>query len=237
MTYIWIMGVSLLGSLIQGITGFGYAIICIPLWSLLIPFKMTVIVETISALVMSCGIAFKLRKHVNLKLMIVPFLSSIAGSTIGISLLMKQEDMAMRKILGCVLIFLSIYFIFYSDKIHIQPTLLNSAIFGCISGICGGLLGVGGPALVMYYLSATKDKMEYHGTLQANFTLITIYTFIVHLLYGNITWQVIQCSILSIAALLLGTSIGLRIFYKLSQDKLDKLVYGFMVIMGISLLF
>lgn len=235
MGYIWIAIVSLLGSTVQGATGFGYAMICMSLWPLLIPFKMASIMEVISAFVMTIGIAFKFRRHINFKLMIIPFFSSIIGSTLGVSLLMAWDDVHLQKILGIALILLALYFIFYSEKIHIRPTITNSIIFGFISGFSGGLFNVGGPAMVVYYLTASKDKMEYNATLQANFALNIVYTFILHLYYGNVTIEALRYSALSITGLLIGTFIGLKIFDKLPQDQFKKVIYTFIMIMGIFL--
>lgn len=235
MTYIWIMIVSFLGSFIQGTTGFGYAIICMSLWSLLIPFKVASILEVISAFVMTVIITFKLRDHINFKLMIIPFISSMVGSTIGVSLLMRQDDGVLKKILGIALVFLSIYFIFYSHKVQIKPTKTNSVIFGFISGICGGLFNIGGPAIVIYYLATTKDKLEYNATLQANFVLNITYTFLVHLFYGNVTIEVLKYSAVSVVTLCIGTLLGLKMFHKLSPESLKKIIYGFMIIMGVFL--
>lgn len=236
MTYIWIMVVSLLGSFIQGTTGFGYAIICVSLWPLFIPFKVASIVEVISAFVMTVMITFKLRSYINFGLITVPFISFMLGSTIGVSLLMKQEDIALKNILGVALILLSIYFVFYSNKVNIRATKTNSIIFGFISGICAGLFNIGGPPIVIYYLSASKNKMEYNATLQAYFTLGTIHTFFIHLLHGNVTFEVLKYSVASMITLYIGTFIGLKLFHKLPQHIIKKITYGFMAIMGVFLL-
>lgn len=236
MGYIWIMIVSLLGSIVQGATGFGYAMICMSLWTLVVPLKMASIIEVISAFVMTVGIAFKLRKHINYKLMIIPFFSSMVGSTIGVSILMAQEDDNLKKFLGIVLILLGLYFAFYSDKVKIKATISNSVIFGFISGFSGGLFNIGGPAMVIYLLTASKDKLEYNATLQANFALSIIYTFILHLYYGNVTLAALGYSAASTIGLVVGASIGLKIFHKLPQERLKKVIYTFIMIMGIVLL-
>ncbi len=230
------MVVSLLGSMVQGATGFGYAMICMSLWTLVVPLKMASIVEVISAFVMTVGMAFKLREHINYKLMIIPFFSSMIGSTIGVAILMRQEDGNLQRILGFALIALGLYFVFYSEKIHIKPTIKNSIIFGFISGFTGGLFNVGGPAMVVYFLTASKDKMEYNATLQANFALSIVYTFILHLYHGNVTVGALGYSAVSILGLLVGTSIGLSIFKKLPQEKLKKVIYTFIMIMGVVLI-
>lgn len=236
MIYIWIWIVSFMGSFIQGATGFGYAIVCMSLWPFLLPFKVASIMEVISAFVMTIGITIKLRHHINVKLMLIPFCSSMVGSTLGVHLLFQQEDMMLRSILGFALIVLSLYFIFYSDRIRIRPTTTNSIIFGFISGLCGGLFNIGGPAMVIYYLAASKDKMEYNGTLQANFALVTAYTFFMHLFYGNVTLPVLKYSFISILAVCVGSWLGLRFFYKIPQKQLKKVIYLFMIVMGMILI-
>ena len=236
MTSIFIAFVSLLGAGIQSTTGFGYAVLCMSLWTLVLPVKAASALQCISVFVMTLSITLKYRKHINIKLLVVPLCASLIGSTVGLAILMNNEETSLKRILGAALILLSIYFVKYQDKISIKPSLKNSLLFGFISGLSTGLFSMGGPPIVVYYLAVTKDKLEYTATLQGYFIANGCYVILKHALYGNFTAQVLNYSLYSISGVIIGMIGGLMVFNKLSQDKLRKTVYGFMAVMGMWLM-
>lgn len=205
-------------------------------WPLVMPFKTASIVEIITGLVVCIVIAAKLFKHANFKLIFLPFVFSSIFQTIGINFLMTHSDTVLKRFLGVALIILSIYFIFSKKAIKIKPTLLNKFLVGSISGILSGICNVGGPPVAIYVLSATDDKKEYSATLQMYFVLAIIYGLIVHILYGNISFEIMKFSALGLIGVVFGVILGYFVFKKLSTEKIKKLVYIAMVVMGLILI-
>ncbi|MGI6125008.1 MAG: TSUP family transporter [Acetivibrionales bacterium] len=228
--------IAAIGSFIQSASGFGYAILAMSLWPLVIPFQSAVLVEITTALVMVAYISFKLHKHIRFKLMIYPLIASFITSSIGIATLMSSTETFLRRILGGVLIIMAIYFIFYSEKLKIKPTRINGIIAGAVGGLLSGLLGMGGPPVAAYFLSVTDNKMEYNATLQFYFLICAIYTFGIHLVIGNITGEIIKYSIIGIVGVGIGTTTGLILFKKLSVDIIKKALCIFIMIVGFSML-
>lgn len=234
--YLLVALISMAGSLVQATTGFGYAIICMALWPLVLPFRYAAVLECITAFFMVIGLAVKLRKHIDFKLVLFPFLASTATTVIGIFTMMSQPDAVMRQIFGGALVLLSVYFIFVSGKIHLTPSPLKGAAAGVLSGFFSGLFNVGGPPMVAYFLSVTQDKLVYNATLQCYFIFNTLWVAGAHLVMGNITPEVLRFEPAAIVGMLLGTLLGYRIFKALSIQVLKKLVYTFMALFGIYLL-
>jgi len=225
----------MIGSLVQASTGFGYAIVCMALWPLILPFRVASVMEIITAFVMVIYLAVKLRKHINYKMLIFPFIASIVTSVVGVFTLMANTETLMRRIFGIGLILLSIYFIFFSEKIKVKPTPRNGLLAGAISGFFGGLLSVGGPPMVAYFISVTDDKLEYSATLQSYFVLTGISTFAIHLFMGNVTLEVLKFSGFALIGLAVGTLVGFYLFEKLTTTLLKKLICVFMVVFGLYL--
>lgn len=236
MDLVFVAAIAIVGSFTQSLSGFGFAIVAMSLWPLVIPFRSAVLVEVITALVMVAYISLKLYKHINFKLLIFPLITSFITSTFGIMTLMSNTETLLRRVLGAVLIALAAYFFLYSDKVKIQPTKINGFIAGGLSGFFAGLLSIGGPPIAAYFLSVTDDKMEYNATLQFYFTLSSVYISIIHLLMGNITGEVIKYSIAGIIGVAIGTTAGLSLFKKLSLEIIRKIVYIFMIVIGAFML-
>ncbi|MFU0831422.1 MAG: sulfite exporter TauE/SafE family protein [Oscillospiraceae bacterium] len=228
--------ISLLASFIQGCTGFGYAIVSMSLLPLILPYKLAVTATAASSFVMVLYFAVKLRKHIHLKLLFWPLISSTVTSFAGVFLLANTSETWIRHILGLVLFCLSLYFIFLSNKIHISQTPANGLIAGTVSGIFNGLFNLGGPPMVVYFISAADDKMQYHATMQCYFAINGVIVLFSHAVMGDFNMQVMQCSGMLLIGVAIGCLAGFALFRRISADVMRRLVYGCMMILGIYLL-
>lgn len=129
-------------------------------------------------------------------------------------------------------ILLSLYLYFWLQKICIRHTFGNALLLSTAGGILGGLFGVGGPPLVLYYLATTDSKEKYLGTTQMFFLLNNLYDFGGRLVNGMVTLEILRYALLGIGTTLLGLWIGRRIFRLINADTLKKIVYVIMFMDG-----
>ena len=174
--YILTALVAFAGSFIQSSSGFGYAIICMAVWPMFMPFYTASILESIVAFFMVIYIAVRLWKFIDWKLLLPPVIMATVTSFLGVNTLMSLDEEVLSKIMGTVLLILAVYFIFFSSKVHLKGGIVSGLAAGAISGFCGGLFNIGGPPMVAYFLSVTDDKEKYNATLQMFFTINTIST-------------------------------------------------------------
>lgn len=236
MELIYIFLIALLGSFIQASSGFGYAIITMSLWPLFLPFRVAAIMEIISAFVMLIYISSKMFRHINFKMLLFPLIASFATSVAGVYILLESGDVFMKRIMGGALILLAGYFVLSGRSFKIKETKLNGLVAGGVSGILSGLFNIGGPPIVGYFISVTDDKNEYNSTLQCYFIFSTVYLFIIHLIMGNVTLQVLKYSSFAVLGVIGGVFAGLYVFKILSFKALKKYVYAFMLVVGIVLI-
>lgn len=227
--------IAFAGSTIQSASGFGYAIVCMSLWTGLMPFMSASIIEAVTAFFMVIYITARLWRHIDKKLLLPPLIISTLFSLFGINTLMQLSDEVLHRILGVALLLLACYFIFFSSKVKLKPSITNGLIAGMVSGFCGGLFNIGGPPIVAYYLSVTDDKNKYNATLQAYFTLTTASIFFIHLIKGNVTAQMLPLTGAALVGTALGTLFGFYIFKRLPMKSIKKFIYAFMVVAGIYL--
>ena len=175
--YILTALVAFAGSFVQSSSGFGYAIICMAIWPMFMPFYTASILEAIAAFFMVIYIAVRLWKFIDWKLLLPPVIMATVTSFLGVNTLMALDEDVLSKIMGTVLLILAVYFIFFSSKVHLKASLVSGLAAGAISGFCGGLFNIGGPPMVAYFLSVTDDKEKYNATLQMFFTINTIQYF------------------------------------------------------------
>lgn len=234
MEILLIFFICFLASVVQGATGFGYAIITMTLLPFFMPFKTVVVIVLLLSIGLAAQLAWKMRGHIHMKFMVLPVFASMAGNWLGVILLQRLDTAVMKTILGLLLIGLAVYSTFV-NHMQIKATPQNSIMIGLISGVLAGMLNIG-VLLVIYYLSVFSDKRQYLATLQATFVVSSLITVGLHILYGNMDRSVLEIMPVGIAATLAGSFCGVWIFHRLSPTVLKKIVYSFMGIMGIMLL-
>ena len=224
-------------SFVQASVGFGFSIVALSIMTFFIPLLTGSVVAVLAMLPLTLYIALRSLKDINWKVFIVPFIFAILTTQVGIYFLMVANNSILLKILGIVLVGFALFSLLTNAKIKINPNLPIKIIFGSISGIFSGLFSMGGPPIAIYMLAATKSKEEYSSTLQTYFLATTLIAVLTHLLYGNITKQVLIYSGYAYIGVLIGTIFGRMLFVELSTEKMEKMVYSVMLVMGCIILF
>ncbi len=226
------------GALVQATTGFGFGILCMAVFPYVLPsYVQATAVSSICVATMSTMVAVRQRKHANFKIILPLFVGYSIASVWSVRYAKAQAEGFMIKLLGCVLILVSIYFIFFSDKIRIKPTFANGVAAGLIGGVGSGLFSIGGPPVVLYLMSAVSGKEEYRACSLTYFAFGSWYVTAVRWSNGLLDAQTVQLWLMAIIALCAGTYIGNRIFDRINAATLKRLVYGFMAISGVTMLF
>ena len=98
--YILTALVAFAGSFVQSSSGFGYAIICMAIWPMFMPFYTASILEAIAAFFMVIYIAVRLWKFIDWKLLLPPVIMATVTSFLGVNTLMALDEDVLSKIMG-----------------------------------------------------------------------------------------------------------------------------------------
>jgi uncharacterized membrane protein YfcA len=224
-------------SVIQSVSGFGFAIFFMSIAPFILPSSAFAV--TVSAmLAFSCSISnvVRMRKVVSLRRIALPLGVCLTTSALMITLFAGRSDALLRKMLAVVLIVLSVYFIFFSSKIHIRPTKVNGVITGMLSGTLSGLFSVGGPPIVLYLLSTSRDNKEYFADTQLFFMCTAALGTIVRALNGMVTVEVVPFWAIGTAAAVLGSVVGGRLSSLINPVYFKRVVYAVMAVSGVIML-
>jgi uncharacterized membrane protein YfcA len=138
-------------------------------------------------------------------------------------------------LLGVALIALSIFFLFFNNRIQIKPTAANGVLAGALGGTLNGLFSTGGPPVVLYLTQTTKDNLTYFATIQFYFGITNIYAVAMRALNGVIDAQVLICAAVGMIGCMTGDYLGKLVFDKLDTKKLRTVIYIGMIISGLVL--
>ena len=228
---------TLIAGIVQGISGFAFAIIFLAMMQPFLPYMELLSLSSILCVIMLVINAYRYRKYIVWKWIPLPVVINFTFTMGAIYVLNGALNFPYwHKLLGIVFIFLSGYMYFFQSKIKIRPTFTNALLFCGIGGILGGLFGVGGPPVVLYFLAVADSKEHYIGTTQMFFLFNMIYDFIGRILSGMVTAVTLQNALLSVPTILIGLWIGARLFERIDAEILKKIVYFLMFLDGCYML-
>lgn len=233
MSILILLLVTFVATAIHTSTSFGFGIITIMFFPLLMPSYATATVcVTVLTLAFTTINAVRMRKEIVWAWIVPTFVSYFIASFFAVRLLSVVDDGSIKKILGLVLILLSLYFIFFQKKIKIQPTKTNGFLAGAMSGALESLFCVGGPPIVLYLLTVSNDVRRYTASVQAWFAVTELFLLWMRYLNGLVTPAAIHYSAIGLLAILPGIYLGNVLLKHMNQQRLKYIVYTIMLIYG-----
>lgn len=221
-------------SFIQRVSGFGFGIFVMTM----LPHIMGSYGEatTLSGILSAClalFVSIRMRKFLVWKRLLPIFITFSVVSYFSIALVASVDGQFMKRILGTILIAISIYFFFISEKIKLKPSYPIQIGMGSISGIMGGIFAMPGPPAVLYFLASEKNKEGYLAGIQTYFLLGNIIMTIYRAKAGFVTPTVGYAWCIGIIGVVIGGWIGGKVFKKIPIQILRKIVYGYMAVSGV----
>lgn len=225
-------------ALVQRVSGFGFGILIMSVLPFLMPsLGEATALSGLLALVASSGVAIRCVRDVRWKKLLPILITFILVSFFAVRFMKTADSHLMRKILGGVMILVSIYLAYASGRIHLLPNMKVQLSMGTLSAIMGGLFAMQGPPAVIYFISSTQSKEEYIAQTQWYFMVGNLALTLMRAGNGFITPGVLKGWILGIPAVLLGLWAGAKIYKRIHLATLHKIVYAFMAVCGATMIF
>jgi len=229
-------GIAFLGALVFGITGFGAALITIPLATHLVPLKFALALFVLADLAAALSVGLEKPKNAVRAewRRLVPTI--LAGTALGVTLLVNLPREAGMILLGLFAFWFGIYSLV--GKLSHRTI---SPRWAWIAGFCGGItstvFGVGGPPYAIYLSQRGLTKEQFRATMGlATLTSISL-RVVAFLLTGILLDGVVWLTALAVVpACLAGIWVARRLFARISRDLLMRAVAVLLLVSGISLI-
>ena len=163
--------VIILAYIVRGITGFGSALIAVPLLAFILPLTIIVPLMVLLDFIAAASHGLRHRRAVRWSL-ILPLLPFTLTGVGGALYLLKSVDVSvLRQALGIFIIGYALYSLF-SPRLHkIRHSLLLAMPAGSFGGLIGTLFGTGGPFYVIYLQLQGIDKTSFRATIASIFLI------------------------------------------------------------------
>ncbi|ADV45070.1 sulfite exporter TauE/SafE family protein [Bacteroides helcogenes] len=224
-------------SFIQRTTGFGFGIFIMTMLPFLMPsYGEATTLSGLLALTTSLVITLKMRRYIVWHRLWPILTAFVLVSGCAIFLLSRVEDHLLRKVLGVVLMLISLYFAFFSRRIKLKTTLPVQLTAGTLSGLMGGFFAMQGPPAVLYFISSEEDKDHYMAITQCYFLIGNLLMTAVRAMNGFLTPTVGMDYLYGLGGVVIGSSLGAYVFKRIPGRVFRYIVYSYIGISGLIIL-
>lgn len=224
---------------VRGFTGFGGALLMVPLLGLVWDVRLAIVVVACIQLTTGAMLVTMSRKSVNRQVLGPVVVVGIIGLAAGSYLLARLPVEWIARIVGIVSIVLGLISLIRRVAIAqtaAKPPRVVTAGIGLTAGLLHGLVGTSGPVMVPYLQRVLPSPAAMRATLLAYFFLLDILRVGGYLQLGIIDGAVARWSLLLIPVAVIGSIVGARIHVQVSDNVFRIAVASLLIVAGALLL-
>jgi uncharacterized membrane protein YfcA len=228
--------IGLLAYIILGISGFGSALVSIPLLAHFLPLQSVVPLVVMVDFLATVSNGLRFREHVELTELKLLIPAVIIGILSGVTLLATLPKHATLLMLGGFITSYGAY------RLVTKPATTPVSRWwgiptGLAGGLIGGLFGVGGPIYATYMAARIHDPAKMRATLSAVFSSSTGLRLMLYLISGLLLQSEVWLAlVLLLPAMPVGLIIGHRLHANLSRQQISGFISVLLIGSGLSLL-
>jgi uncharacterized protein len=216
---VWVaIGIAALSGLVRGFSGFGSALIYVPLMAAL--FGPRVAAGTLVLIDFVAGTPFAIgaRRDCDWRDLVPISIAAAIGVPFGTYVLLFADPITLRWIIAALV--LGLLAVLVSGwRYHISPTLPVKSGVGFLAGLGAGAVQVGGPFVIIYWLSSKSPPVTIRANLLVYFVLNGAALLVAYTIQGVLTADVVAFALVLGPPFWLAMAIGAR-FFRGSSDHL-----------------
>jgi uncharacterized membrane protein YfcA len=218
----------------QSLTGFGFALIVMPLVTIVLGVRIAAPVVALAALTVYSINLVRYRRSINLPEVLRLGAASAAGVPVGIWVLSNTDEKVVMRTLGLILVAYACYSLLQPKARRLlSPGWVYPA--GFLAGCLGGAYNTPGPPVIVYGSMREWPRDEFRAVLQALFLINAILVVASHAIARHLTTQVLVCYLYAVPALVVGILVGSTVDPRIDQNQFRKIVTAMILVLGLAL--
>ena len=217
--------VAALSGLVRGFSGFGSALIYIPLVSAIYEPRIAAATLLLIDLVSSTPFSVREFSRCNWREVAPVALVAALMTPIGALALIFADPIVLRWIIS-VLVLTLLAVLASGWRYHGRPTLPAMAAVGAVSGLGSGAVQIAGPPVIIFWLGGRADAITVRANLMVFFVLLSAAACVTYLAQGLIAADIVVLSLCLGAPYLAAMWAGVRFFHRASDTIYRRIAYG-----------
>ncbi|MFL6798795.1 MAG: sulfite exporter TauE/SafE family protein [Xanthobacteraceae bacterium] len=218
------LAIAALSGLVRGFSGFGSALIYMPLVAAVYEPRTAAVTLLLIDFVASSPFAIGQVSNCNWREVLPIFVAAAIAIPFGTAALKVVDPTVLRWFMAllvlCLLVVLA-----SGWRYHRPPRLAVTLGVGLFSGFGGGAVQIAGPSVILYWLATRNDPVTVRANLMVYFLLTGAALCVSYLLQGLFTGEAAALSLLFGIPFVIGTALGAHIFRGSSERLYRQVAY------------
>lgn len=216
----------------RGFSGFGGALIFVPVASSLIGARLAVPLLLVVDLVLTPGLVPKAWRDADRANVGVMALGAAVGVPTGTYLLTHVDGVTIRWAIAAIVAGL-LALLMSGWRYHGRPHGAMTVAVGMTSGLFSGTAQVGGPPVVAYWLGGAIPPLTVRANIVLYFAISSVLSVASYLVAGLLTLQTVGLSLTIGPTFALGLFVGSRLFRRANEATFRRICFGLIAVAAI----
>jgi uncharacterized membrane protein YfcA len=221
-----------IAAFVQSISGFGLALLSVPLMSLFTAVRLAVIVVNLVGLVTTSAQAWKERQYADSQLAVRLTIAAILGMPLGLLAFLWLSESLLKIGLGIVVLFIT-FLLMRGFTVRSTSPVADWSL-GALSGAFLTSVGTNGPPLVFLFQARQLTQEVFRATISRIFIFSNIVSVIIFAVAGKITRESLIATMVALPVLAVSISMGFWVRKFVDQRRFRILVLSLLSISGLS---
>jgi uncharacterized membrane protein YfcA len=230
------VGIAFLAAGTQSLTGFGFALVMVPLLSLIWDVKLAVVTSTLLSTAATLPLTVEVRRRIRPWRVAPLLLGSFFGIPAGIIILDRIDPDALKIFVAAVVIAASLM-LYFAPRVRFGGSGMGSPVLvGALSGMLRTSTSMGGPPAVLYLVSREREMEDFRSTLLAFFLPSSLIAVAGLAIAGRVTPDVLGTSAVALPPLAVGLLVGAWLRLRVRQEVFRVVVLAVLVCTSIGVI-
>ena len=234
-----ILGViTLFGALAQSAIGFGFALITLPIYLLVVDVEIAIQLAMILTMATAVIMIFVVYKDIPKQTVKYLLIGTFIGFPIGLAVYLIATSALIKSIVGVVILLaLGLTYINERKGMGFNETTRSSLITGVISGAMVSSIAMAGPAIAVYASAARFNKSKTRATIFSVFVISYGFAIILHASMNGFTPISMKVSLYLLPVVIVGLAVGQWLAGRISERYFKNLLSGTLVLVAMYLIY
>jgi uncharacterized membrane protein YfcA len=234
-TTLQVIAIVFLATLVRGLTGFGNALVAMPLLALVIEPTVASPLVALTAIVMASLMLAAHWREVHIGSAKRLLIGSLPGLAIGLWFLTHAGATPVRLALAIFILCYSVYDLCRPRLAHLESERW-AYLAGFASGIIGGACNANGPPIVIYGTMRGWSPERFRATLQGYFLPAGLLILVGHAGSGLWTREVFRLFAWSLPSVFLGILLGSLLAKRVKKEHFRVIIHSVLIASALMLL-
>ncbi len=224
--------IFLLAGFTQGVSGFGSALVAMPLLTMFMDVQAAVPLCMLNGLLITLSLSLQLRSYIDWAKIRPLLVGCLPGIVFGLLVLQNIRNTVLQIFLGLLIICYALYSFFAKPRPAQKLASIWAYIAGFLTGGIGCSLGAGGPPTIIYVTLSGWTNDEIKAALSIFFFISGVFIALGHAVSGITTSFVLHQFMHSAPFTLIGVWAGVLLYNRINRCYYIKIMLFLLFLMG-----